>query len=301
MAQGRMIRRELAGSDRFFQLTDRTRWVYALAMAFTDRDGFLPACGRELSTLFLGGLVPSWEAIESLVSDIVDTGLWRAFTDADGRQCIHVHKFAEHQELRNYLHELPSIYSLPLSGEHDPPELREDRETQVRPGGGSRTREPRAGAGSGSRSGSRVRREEKRTQEKGREEKGSRPSRILEAYSRAMEDENLVAIPLIKDQPSIEEAERIGTCDRFTTRDSLIAEFRRTIAGLNGKGYATTVTAVLGNIGGDWQKEPAKRPGSGGTYEKAPGEYYVPGVEETNRMLAETFDMGPEGETDGEG
>lgn len=155
MAKGRMIRRELAGSEKFFGISDRAKWVYQLGLAFADRDGFLPGTGRELATMFLGGLIGSWEEIDSLVSEIVSCGLWAAFSDADGRSCAYVAKFADHQDLRDYARESISIYTLPLSGDRAPPTLRDDRDTQVRPGGRNVTRAglPRPTPGADTRSG----------------------------------------------------------------------------------------------------------------------------------------------------
>ena len=110
---------------------------------------------------------------------------------------------------------------------------------------------------------------------------------------------------------AIDEATRLGTCDSFSTRDSLIAEFRRTIRGLRDKNYETTAKAVVNNIGGDWQKEPAKRPGSGGTYAEPYAEpRFGPSDAEIRRdaethaeILAEqeARDKRQKGETNGEG
>ena len=247
MAERRMLNRRLALSDKFYSVSDRARWIYVLGLPFTDRDGLLPHSSRELSQLYLGSLCNSWEQIEEARDELVRCGLWEHRTDLDGRECVHVYRFDDFQDLRHYERESVSAYRF---------------DTCVGPGVGPGS-SPGSGPGPGPGVGpgsdpAKIRKEEIRLVEM---RGASTPSKIQAAYGKAMELEGVVVVPKPRDREIIQEAERIGTADAFKDHDELVAEFRRVYKRLKEHGYPTTLKALVNNLGSDWADRSCHRSG----------------------------------------
>lgn len=88
-------------------------------------------------------------------------------------------------------------------------------------------------------------------------------SRIRAAYVRAAESEGLIVHSLKPLERKVaEEAAKLGTCQRWD-EDELVAEFKRTIRGLRGKGFTASLSAVVNHVGEVWRRESAGE-GTGG-------------------------------------
>ncbi len=126
MARARLLNRDLATAEKFWDCSADARTTYMIAMPFTDRDGFLPSSPRKMLGLFLGLSGWSMDHIEKIRDELTASRLW----EPGPTGAVRVVRFHEYQSgikpgTKRYAQETESKYvtEYPQSTPRVPPRI----------------------------------------------------------------------------------------------------------------------------------------------------------------------------------
>jgi len=256
-----MIHRELLASGKWFKASWPARAVFAAIQAYTDRDGFLPYSARELSSLCLGGTCESWKEIEEIRNECVALGWLIHARDVEGREALFVAEFDRFQDLgRSYHTSAASVYCSPVVNVSDGVEIHLPRRVEMHS-------DPLVSAQDEDEVQSQV---QSQSESEGIPHRdlvitnGGLPkdekARILRAWRALHEDdEGQQAVVTPKDSAKALAAAEEGTCSSWKTPELLKGALKKSRDGLkalrdkNGKPYGYSLSAVLDNMGKDWE------------------------------------------------
>ena len=263
MAKARMLNQDVAGSERFWELSAEGRVAFLLGLPFADRDGYLPAKPRKLMGLYLGMSGWSLEQVQQVIQELVKSGMW----EVGPNESLYIRRFHEYQPgiqpgSTRYEREKPSKYNLSptshttLTQLSPTCDLKEVKGKEANVSCSSSDYPNRLGEGF-------LREGVKETRhEQVRPPLEERTQRLMDCWRgayRQRNEENPSETPILPPICSFYEATQMArdlgdTLDFFPTDDLLIAEIRRVIRCYLEMDYTVTFKGTAKCIGQTFEK-----------------------------------------------
>lgn len=266
MAKARMLDQDVAGSERFWELSAEARVAYLLGIPFADRDGYLPAKPRKLMGLYLGMSGCTLDQVQHIIDEIVESGMW----EVGPNESVRIRRFHEYQPgilpgSTRYERERPSKYDFSHTSHTLLTNLSPDSHTlltEVK----LREEKGREEMGSSSDTPNRLggfsRGDKETRHQQVRPPLEERTQRLMDCWRGAYRQRNVEApdqTPMLPPVATFFEAAQMArdlgeTLDYFPTNELLISEIRRVIRCYLEMGYTVTFKGTTKCIGQTFEK-----------------------------------------------